>query len=222
MRRCAQSFAGCPAQELIARHDELARRPRFEAQAEWAYERQQEHVAERQRNYAEAVARCEAVEDLGWRERRQELPVRRGTRADARRTAARGARRDSASWRRPSTEARREREIAGQVLAEREEQGFSPPASRLRPTSSRSWARGPPSPRRRRHGIVACGRSRATAMSTASPTKTAPSGRGTRTARSDAPMTAPRIGLREAQRRLDLSRKLERSMQRSRGDEPRP
>jgi len=125
-------LAGMPTHEIAARHRKLGMPARHEANGEQAYQRQQEHVAERQREHARAVAQREATEALGWRERRRVLPGAErieGLLADRLREET--ARLDRLAP--PGSEARREREVVGEALAKREARmvlaaRISPPA----------------------------------------------------------------------------------------------
>jgi hypothetical protein len=147
-------LAQMPTPDLMKRHEKLDAPSRSEARAEQTYERQQQHVAERQREYAEAIAHREAVEDLGWRARRQMLPSakeREGMLGE--RLAEQTVKLDGLAP--ASTEARREHEIVGQHLAEREEKmlfaaRLAPPAYVVNelgerpdePGKGRAWDRG--------------------------------------------------------------------------------
>ena len=147
-------LAQMPTPDLMKRHEKLDAPSRSEARAEQTYERQQQHVAERQREYAEAIAHREAVEDLGWRARRQMLPSakdREGMLGE--RLAEQTVKLDGLAP--ASTEARREHEIVGQLLAEREEKmlfaaRLAPPAYVINelgerpdePGKGRAWDRG--------------------------------------------------------------------------------
>ena len=147
-------LAQTPTPDLVKRHERLDAPSRSEARAEQTYERQQQHVAERQREYAQAIAHREAVEDLGWRARRQMLPSakeREGMLGE--RLAEQTVKLDGLAP--ASTEARREHEIVGQLLAEREEKmlfaaRLAPPAYVVNelgerpdePGKGRAWDRG--------------------------------------------------------------------------------
>lgn len=147
-------LAQMPTPDLMKRHEKLDAPSRSEARAEQTYERQQQHVAERQREYAEAIAHREAVEDLGWRARRQMLPgakEREGMLGE--RLAEQTVKLDGLAP--ASTEVRREHEIVGQLLAEREEKmlfaaRLAPPAYVINelgerpdePGKGRAWDRG--------------------------------------------------------------------------------
>jgi conjugative relaxase-like TrwC/TraI family protein len=208
-------LAGMPTPDLMTRHDKLGAPSRFEANAEWAYERQQEHVAERQRQLAEAVARCEAVEDLGWRARRQRLPVaEERERMLGERLGEEKARLSELAP--PSTEVRREHEIAGQVLAEREEKmllatRLSPPAYVVKelgerpaePTKAKAWDRGVREVEsyRNQRGVT---------------DKDSALGQRPTDWLERASHDHAQDRIREAQRRLDRVQQAERSMQRSR------
>lgn len=208
-------LAGMPTRDLMARHKGLDAPSRFEAKAESAYQRQQERVAERQRQLAEAVARCEAVEDLGWRARRQQLPgAQKSERMLGERLGDETARLSEIAP--PSTEARREHEIAGQVLAEREEKmllaaRLSPPAyvvkelgeRPIEPEKAKAWDRGV-------RGIESYRNERGVTDKD-SALGPRPEDRFERNFHDHA-----QDRIRETQRRLDRVRQAERSMQRSR------
>jgi hypothetical protein len=125
-------LAGMPTSDLAARHRALDAPARGETNEESAYQHQQGHVAERQRQYADAVATREAAEGLGWRERRQVLPEAQR----CEQMIGERLREETAKLERlapPSAEARHEHEISGELLAKREERmllalRISPPA----------------------------------------------------------------------------------------------
>ena len=208
-------LARMPTPDLMARHRQLGAPSRGEANAERAYERQQEHVAERQRQLAEAVARCEAVEDLGWRARRQQLPgAQRSERMLGERLRDQIAKLEELAS--PGTEVRREHEIAGQVLAEREEKmllaaRLSPPAYIVKelgerpaePGKAKAWDRGV-------RGIESYRNERGVTDKD-SALGPRPKDHFERTFHDHA-----QDRIREAQRRLDRVRQAEHSMQRSR------
>jgi len=208
-------LARVPTPDLMARHDKLGAPSRREANAEKAYERQQGRVAERQAQLAEAVARCEAVEDLGWRARRQQLPgAQKSERMLGERLGDEKARLSDLAP--PSTEVRREHEIAGQVLTEREGKmllaaRLSPPAYVIKelgerpaePTKAKAWDRGV-------RGIESYRNERGVTDKD-SALGPRPEDRFERTFHDHA-----RDRIHEAQHRLDRVRQAERSMQRSR------
>jgi len=125
------------------------------------------------RNLPDASSDREAAESLGRRERREKLPYA-DTRGDVKENLTREAARLE-QMEPPGTAARREREIADQLLAARSAQALAAARIEPSPTSSKSWASGPPTGRRRRLGIAASGSSRATGSIEASKTPAAPS-----------------------------------------------
>lgn len=207
-------LAGMPTGDLTARHRKLDAPSRFEANEESAYRRQQEHVAERQRQLAEAVAHREAVEDLGWRARRQMLPgAQESERMLGERLREQTAKLGDLAP--PSTEVRREHEIAGQLLAEREKQmllaaRLSPPAYVVKelgerpadPEKAKAWDSGVRDIEtyRGEHGI----KDKDSALGQR------PEGWAERASHEHA-----QDRIREAQRRLGRQQQADRSMQRS-------
>jgi conjugative relaxase-like TrwC/TraI family protein len=143
-----------PTQEIAERRRELDAPARIEAREEHEYARQHEAVQSRVEQYERAVANREAVEALGWRERRQKLPYARESEELLRdrldENVAKLERMEP-----PDSALRRERTIADQLLAEREEQKLtavrlSPPSYIVKelgerpsdPTKSKAWDRG--------------------------------------------------------------------------------
>jgi conjugative relaxase-like TrwC/TraI family protein len=203
-----------PSKELAARHRKLGTPARRESNDEWAYQHQQEHVAERQRQYADAVVNREAAEGLGWRERQQVLPeARRHEQMIGDRLREETGKLERLAS--PSTEARREHEISGELLAKREEQmllavRISPPAYVMQelgerpsdPEKAKAWDDGARSIEsyRNEHGVKDKGSALGPEPESGSLDRLA-HGR-----------TQDRI--REAQRRLERQQ-LDRSMQRS-------
>ena len=119
-----------PTAEIAARHSELGTPARFEAQHEESYARQVRAVEERRGQVEQATANREAVEALGWRERRQRLPnATESERLFSERLAEETAK--LAQMEPPSSEARREREIAGQLFDTRSAQALA--AARIEP-----------------------------------------------------------------------------------------
>lgn len=116
--------------EIAARRGDLGTPARFEAQHQESYTRQVRAVEERCGQVEQAVVNREAVEALGWRERRQKLP--RATESErllSERLAEETAR--LAQMEPPSSAARRAREIAGQLLDTRSAQALA--AARIEP-----------------------------------------------------------------------------------------
>jgi conjugative relaxase-like TrwC/TraI family protein len=211
-------LSGMSGPEIVARHHELARQARSETQAERDYVRQRKEVEVRRSSYEEAVARREAAEGLGWRERRQELP-------DAQRNEdllRMQLREDIAKLERmepPEALARREREIADQVLAKRTEQALlaarlSPPPYIVKelgerptdPAKTKTWDSGVKEIEsyRLEHGV----KDRTSAL-----------GREPQGASRSASREAAQRRLLETQRRLSLERQLAKSREISRGIE---
>ena len=147
-------LAKLPTAEIAARRGELGTPARFEAQHQESYTRQVRAVEERRGQVEQASANREAVEALRWRERRQKLP--RATESErllSERLAEETAR--LAQMEPPRSEARREREIAGQLLDTRSAQALTaariePPAYILKelgqrpadPAKAKTWDRG--------------------------------------------------------------------------------
>jgi len=143
-----------PTQEIAERREALDTPARIEAREEHEYARQREAVQSRMEQYERAVANREAVEALGWRERRQKLPYGRESeellcdRLDENVTKLE-------RMEPPGSALRRERAIADQLLAEREEQmltavRLSPPSYVVKelgerpsdPAKGKAWDRG--------------------------------------------------------------------------------
>lgn len=125
-------LAKLPAEELARRRSELGAPARFEAQHQESYTRQARAVEERRRQVEQASADREAVEALGWRERRQKLPY--ATEREQLLTERLAEERAKlAQMEPPGTAARREREIADQLLAARSAQALT--ASKIEPPS---------------------------------------------------------------------------------------
>ncbi len=121
-----------PTQEITARREALDTPARIEAREEHEYVRQREAVASRIDQHEQAVANREAVEALGWRERRQKLPYARESEELLRdrldENVAKLERMEP-----PSSALRRERAVADQLLAERDAQMLT--AARVSPPS---------------------------------------------------------------------------------------
>jgi conjugative relaxase-like TrwC/TraI family protein len=125
-------LAKLPTAEIAARRSELGTPARFEAQRQESYARQVRAVEERRGQVEQASANREAVEALGWRERRQKLPrASESERLFGERLAEETAK--LAQMELPGSAARREREIADQLLATRSAQALA--AARIEPPS---------------------------------------------------------------------------------------
>jgi conjugative relaxase-like TrwC/TraI family protein len=123
-------LAKLPMEEIAARRGELGTPARFEAQHQESYARQVRAVDKRRGQFEQASANREAVEALGWRERRQRLPhATESERLFSERLAEETAK--LAQMEPPSSAARREREIAGQLLDARLAQALT--AARIEP-----------------------------------------------------------------------------------------
>ena len=162
--------------------------------------------------YESAVRDREAAEGLGWRERRRELPVAREREQNAfGRVQRHEQMRDR--WGPPGDEARRKREIARQVLAERSKptvlaSQLAPPSYIVKelgerptdPEKAKAWDRGVRDIEtfRHKHGIE---------------DKSSALGRGREYDQDGRALAQTR--LRETQRRLERQQQLDRSMQRS-------
>jgi len=147
-------LAKLPTAEIAARRSELGTPARFEVQHQESYARQVRAVEERRGQVEQATANREAVEALGWRERRQKLPyAMESERLFSERLTEERAR--LAQMEPPSSEAQREREIAGQLLDTRSAQALA--AARIEPpayivkelgqrpadsTKAKAWDRG--------------------------------------------------------------------------------
>jgi conjugative relaxase-like TrwC/TraI family protein len=147
-------LAKLPTAEIAARRSELGGPARFEAQHQESYARQVRAVEERRSQVEQATANREAIEALGWRERRQKLSyATESERLSTERLADERAK--LAQMEPPSSEARREREIAGQLLDTRSAQALAaariePPAYIVKelgqrpsdPAKAKTWDRG--------------------------------------------------------------------------------
>ncbi len=204
-----------PSEELVARREALREKASDEFYADQRHAEQQPWLERAQRIHDKAVKEREAVEGLGWRERRRELffALEREERA----THGLHAREQVRNRRGPpSEEARRERQIARQVLAERAEPAIlaarlAPPSYVVKelgerpsdPKKAKAWDKGVRAIEsyRGEHGIKdmdnALGHWR--------------EGGQDRSAHDHA-----QSRVREAQRRLERTQQQERSMQRSR------
>ncbi len=125
-------LAKLPSGELAARHKELGVPAADERRHEERYASEVRRVAEAREQLERAVAKCEAVEALGRRERREQLPLAQASeerwgKALIERTAA------LEQMEPPTKEARRERELAEQLLAQRSAQALA--AARIEPPS---------------------------------------------------------------------------------------
>jgi Mrp family chromosome partitioning ATPase len=125
-------LAKLPTDELAARRGKLDTPARFEARYQEDYARRVQAVEERRGQVERAAADREAVEALGWRERRQKLPyATESERLFSERLADERAK--LAQMETPGTEVRREREIAAQLLDARAAQALT--ATRIEPPS---------------------------------------------------------------------------------------
>jgi hypothetical protein len=123
-------LAKLPSGELSQRRGEVDTPARFEAEHERQYARQAREVEHRQREYAKAVERREALEAAGWRERRQSLPYARESEQLLSERLAENVKRLE-SMEPPSDAARRERDAIDRLLGERE--GRMLTAARIQP-----------------------------------------------------------------------------------------
>jgi conjugative relaxase-like TrwC/TraI family protein len=203
-----------PSEELIARRESLVGAAKREAQVDQRHGEERPMLELAERRYANAVKQREAAEALGRRERRRELPTALEREANAREELwIREQARDRHGP--PGDEARRERQIARQVLAERAEPAvlaarLAPPSYVVKelgerprdPEKAKAWDRGVRDIEsyRSEHGIKdkdnALGHWR--------------EGGQDRSAHDRA-----QDRVREAQRRLERQQQLDRSMQRS-------
>jgi conjugative relaxase-like TrwC/TraI family protein len=125
-------LAKLPTVELAARRKELVVPAADEKTHEERYAGEVSRVAEAREQLDRAVDKCEAIEALGRRERREQLPLaqaneERWGKAVTERTAALEQMEPS------GIEARRERELAEQLLGQRAAQAL--PAARIEPPS---------------------------------------------------------------------------------------
>lgn len=170
---------------------------------------------DRQRQHAEAIANREVVEGLGWRARRQRLPGAE----ERERMFGERLREQTAKLNElvpPGSEVRREHEIAGQLLAEREEKmllaaRLSPPAYVVRELGERPADSGKAKAWDRGVRDIESYRNERGVKDKDSALGRRPEDWLGRTSHDHA-----QDRLREAQRRLDRIRQSERSMQRSR------
>jgi len=208
-------LAKLPTAELAARRDKLDTPARFEARHQEDYARQLRAVEERRAQVERAAADREAVEALGWRERRQKLPyATESERLFTERLAEERAR--LTQMEPPGTEVRREREIAAQLLDARSAQALT--AARIEPPSyivkelgerpvdpikARSWDHGVQGVERYRleHGV----RGKGNAF-----------GHEPQDALARATREAAQRRLAETQRRLGLEQQLTRTRERTR------
>ncbi len=147
-------LAKLPTAEIAARRSKLGTPARFETQHQESYARQVRAVEERRSQVEQASAKREAVEALGWRERRQRLPhATESERLFSERLAEETGKLTQIEP--PGSEARREREIAGQLLDTRSAQALvaariEPPAYIVKelgqrsadPAKAKAWDRG--------------------------------------------------------------------------------
>jgi conjugative relaxase-like TrwC/TraI family protein len=211
-------LARLPTAELAARRDKLDTPARFEAGHQEDYARQLRAVEERRAQVERATADREAVEALGWRERRQKLPyATESERLFSERLAEERVK--LAQMEPPGTEVRREREIAARLLDARSAQALT--AARIEPPSyivkelgerpadpsrARAWDRGVPGVERYRleHGV----RDKGNAF-----------GREPQDALARATREAAQRRLAETQRRLGLEQQLTRTREMTRSIE---
>ncbi|HMC50386.1 MAG TPA: MobF family relaxase [Solirubrobacterales bacterium] len=125
-------LAKLPTEELAARHKALVVPARNEGAQEETYASESHRLAEAREQLERAVAKCEAVEALGRRERREQLPDALNREETWRQVVDRR----TAALERiepPGTEARRERELAEQLLDQRAAKALA--AARIEPPS---------------------------------------------------------------------------------------
>jgi conjugative relaxase-like TrwC/TraI family protein len=204
-----------PTDELAARRDKLDTPARFEARHQENYARQVQAVEERRGQVEQAGADREAVEALGWRERRQKLPY--ATEREQLLTERLAEARAKLAQMEPAgTEVRHEREIAAQLLDARSAQALTaariePPAYIVKelgerptdPTRARAWDHGVRGVERYRleHGV----RDKGSAF-----------GREPQDAVARATREAAQRRLAETQRRLGLEQQLAKTRERTR------
>jgi hypothetical protein len=204
-----------PSEELIARRESLVEAAKREGQVDQRRGEERPMLELAERRYANAVKQREAAEGLGWRERRRELPAALEREANAREELRiREQARDRHGP--PGDEARRERKIARQVLAERAEPSIlaarlAPPSYVVKelgerprdPEKAKAWDRGVRDIEsyRSEHGIK---------------DKDSALGHWREGGQDRSAHDRAQDRVREAQRRLERQQQLDRSMQRSR------
>jgi conjugative relaxase-like TrwC/TraI family protein len=125
-------LAKLPTEELAARHKALIVPAANEGAQEETYATESRRLAEAREQLERAAAKCEAVEALGRRERREQLPDALNREEAWRQAVERG----TAALEQiepPGTEARRERELAEQLLDQRAAKALA--AARIEPPS---------------------------------------------------------------------------------------
>ena len=143
-----------PTQEIAARRRELDTPARIEAREEHEYVRQRKEVESRVEQYERAVANREAVEALGWRQRRKELPYARES-EELLRDRWMKTSPSWSGWRRRVTRQGESARSPSSSSPSAQPRRSPPPRSHRPPTSSRSWVRGPPIRPSARHGTAA-------------------------------------------------------------------
>ncbi|HEX4464529.1 MAG TPA: MobF family relaxase [Solirubrobacterales bacterium] len=211
-------LAKLPTVELAARRSKLDTPARFEANHEDDYARQVRAVEERRAQVERASANREAVEALGWRERRQKLPYAiESERLSSERLTDEKA--ELSQMEPPGTEVRREREIAEQLLDTRSAQALT--ATRIEPPSYivKELGERPADPTRARawdHGVQRVERYR---LEHGVRDKGSTFGREPQDAAARAAREAAQRRLAETQRRLGLEQHLAKTKQRTRSIE---
>jgi conjugative relaxase-like TrwC/TraI family protein len=211
-------LAKLPTVELAARRGELGTPARFEARHQEEYADQRRYVAQRRREVKEATSNREAVEALGWRERRRKLPYAIESEELLQERLAE-VKEELAQMKPPTTEVRREAEIAAQLLDARSAQALA--AARIEPPSyivkelgqrpadpvkARAWDRGVQGVERYRleHGVK---------------DKGSAFGHEPQDAGARAAQKAAQQRLAEAQRRLGLEQQRVKAREQARGIE---
>jgi hypothetical protein len=208
-------LSALPSDQLAKRQLRAETAARHEAQGEGQYTYRREYVEQRRAEYAEARAYREAVEGMGWRQRRQQLPgAEEGERMLGERL--REAQGQLAEVEPPKTEARCDAQVVSQVLAERQEKELL--AARLSPPPYISMELGdrPQSPYKAREWDKAVQRIESYRHGHGITSRDNALGREGDGSAEGWQRRAAQEALRSAQRRLDLQRQLDRSMQRSR------
>jgi hypothetical protein len=125
-------LAKLPSEELAARHRDLSLPAGNERTQEERYATESHRLDEARKQLERAVAKCEAIEALGRRERREQLPDA----LSREETWGRAVKERTAALERiepAGTEARRERELAEQLLDQRTAKALA--AARIEPPS---------------------------------------------------------------------------------------
>ncbi len=211
-------LAKLPATDLADRRRKLQRSANFEAQAEHDYNRQAGEVQARRSQYERAMTHTEAVEALGWRERRQKLPRALESEELLRQRLNENVEK-LAAMQPPGTAARQEYEIAAQLLTRREAQMLTAVAIKPPPYILKELGDRPAEPLKREaweRGVRGIERYRQ-AHDVTDPRSAL--GREPKDSSQRVARKAAEASLRQAQRRLGLQKQLAKSRERGMGIE---